>query len=125
MGLKIQTEKTQIQMRPHDGFTIEFELESIDGDALDVSSEDYRIRAIVKTLQQLSQPDSDCLFQAMVDKTDVSNIVSLTFDATKTNFPVSKKPHYLILQISNPSIGFSREFNYELFVLVSGMRTIY
>lgn len=125
MAIKIDTEKTIIKMKPNDGFVVELELEDTDGNPLDVSSNDYILRYYVKSLLQITDVDNNNLYYGIAEKTSIPNVVLLNFDATKTNFPVNKKPHYLILQIANSKIGFSREFYYQVIVSQGGIRTIY
>ena len=125
MAIKLLTESTVINMHPNDGFNVELTLLDLDNSDFDVSSEDYMIRFSVKSLTQFTMPDTTAMYHGIAEKTDIPNVINLIFDADNTNFPVSKKPYYLIVQISNKKFKFSREFYYALYVFATGMTSTY
>lgn len=122
-GLKVPFQKQIIEMHQGNGFSIDLEIVDQDDNPMDLTN--FVVRYVIKSINQIDKPDTDALYHGMGVITGI-NQVSLSFDADKTmGFPVSKKPHYLIVQISDPENKRSEEYYYQVFVYQTGMKSLY
>lgn len=85
-----------------------------------------KVRAIVKSPDQLNGKDSDNYFSTYMELKGDTTSVEINLPPEKTkHFPVGRKPNVLAIQVSVPSISFSQEFYISLTMLPSVFTSLY
>ena len=85
-----------------------------------------KVRAVVKSPDQLNGNDSDNYFSTYTELRGNATSVEINLPPEKTkHFPTGRKPNVLAIQISIPSIEFSQEFYVAISVSPSVITSLY